>query len=323
MGRRKRFAWWRSLIRTPIPIRIFRTTMIFSEELKMRNAGKFFAMAGVAMILLLSGAGIQAQDAASAPPPPPAPGHGFGHGPGRDEIRFLGFEAGLGDKTVTGSPFSASFSTVTTETLADGNQIKHSSTGTIARDSQGRTRRDLTLPAFGPMAVAGQAAPHVTFVNDPVAGTRYILEADTKTARQMPPPPDKAEFTKEAHRGGPGADAAADKETVATSLGTQTIGGVTAEGTRYTRTIPAGQIGNAKPIVIVTERWYSPDLQMVVMTKRSDPRSGDTTFTMSTIARTEPAANLFQVPADYAVTKAEPRGAFRRGGPGGPPPPEE
>src|SRR5271168_3973367 len=296
--------------------------MIFSEELKMRNAGKFFAMAGVAMILLLSGAGIQAQDAASAPPPPPAPGHGFGHGPGRDEIRFLGFEAGLGDKTVTGSPFSASFSTETTETLADGNQIKHSSTGTIARDSQGRTRRDMTLPAFGPMAAAGQAAPHVAFVNDPVAGTRYILEADTKTARQMPPPPDRADFARKPHNvGGPGGEAA-DKEVVTTSLGTQTIGGVTAEGTRYTRTIPAGQIGNAKPIVIVTERWYSADLQMVVMTKRSDPRSGETVFQMTSITRTEPAATQFQVPADYSVSKAGPRGAFR-GGPGAPPPPPE
>jgi hypothetical protein len=285
----------------------------------MRHKAKMFAMAGVAMILLLAGAGVRAQDAASAPPPPPPPGHGFGHGPGRDEIRFLGFEAGLGDKTVTGAPFSATFSTESTETLGDGNQIKHTSTGTIARDSQGRTRRDMTLPAFGATAAAGQAAPHVTFVNDPVAGTRYILEADTKTARQMPPPPDKSQFTRKAHNGGgPGAEAA-DKETVTTSLGTQTIGGVTAEGTRYTRTIPAGQIGNAKPIVIVTERWYSADLQMVVMTKRSDPRSGDTTFQMTSIARTEPAASLFQVPAGYTVAQAEPRGAFRHGGPGAPP----
>jgi hypothetical protein len=293
--------------------------MIFSEELKMSKSGRYFAMVGVAMILLLAGAGVRAQDAASAPPPP---GHGFGHGPGRDEIRFLGFEAGLGDKTVTGAPFSASFSTESLETLADGNQIKHTSTGTIARDSQGRTRRDMTLPAFGATAAAGQAAPHVTFVNDPVAGTRYILEADTKTARQMPPPPDKSQFTRKAHNGGgPGAEAA-DKETVTTSLGTQTIGGVTAEGTRYTRTIPAGQIGNAKPIVIVTERWYSADLQMVVMTKRSDPRSGDTTFQMTSIARTEPAASLFQVPADYTVAQAAPRvrGAVRMAGP---PPAEE
>ena len=286
----------------------------------MRHKAKLFATAGVAMILLLAGAAVRAQDAASAPPPPPPRGHGYGHGPGRDEIRFLGFEAGLGDKTVTGAPFSASFSTESTETLADGNQIKHTSTGTIARDGQGRTRRDMTVPAFGTMAVAGQAAPHVTFVNDPVAGTRYILEVDTKTARQMPPPPDKSEFTRKAHTGGgPGAEAA-DKETVTTSLGTQTIGGVSAEGTRYTRTIPAGQIGNAKPIVIVTERWYSADLQMVVMTRRSDPRSGETTFQMTSIARTEPAASLFQVPADYTVAQMNPhvRGAARMAGPAAP-----
>ena len=289
----------------------------------MTNQGKFFAMAGVAMILLLSGAELRAQDAASAPPPPPPPGHGYGHGPGRDEIRFLGFEAGLGDKTVTGAPFSASFTTESTETLADGNQIKHTSTGSIARDSQGRTRRDMTLPAFGATAAAGQATPHVTFVNDPVAGTRYILEADTKTARQMPPPPDKAEFARKGHTGGgPGGEAAADKEVVTTSLGTQTIGGVTAEGTRYTRTIPAGQIGNVKAIVIVTERWYSADLQMVVMTKRTDPRSGETVFQMTSIARTEPAASLFQVPADYTVAQMNPhvRGASRMSGP---PAPEE
>jgi hypothetical protein len=284
----------------------------------MRHKTKLFATAGVAMILLLAGAGLRAQDAASAPPPPPPPGHGYGHGPGRDEIRLLGFEAGLGDKVVTGAPFSATFSTESTETLGDGNQIKHTATGTIARDSQGRTRRDMTVPAFGPMAAAGQAAPHVTFVNDPVAGTRYILEADTKTARQMPPPPDKAEFARKGHT----SAAAADKDVVTTSLGTQTIGGVTAEGTRYTRTIPAGQIGNAKPIVIVTERWYSADLQMVVMTKRSDPRSGETTFQMTSIARTEPAASLFQVPADYTVAQMNPhvRGAARMAGP---PAPEE
>src|SRR3984957_21190966 len=111
--------------------------------------------------------------------------------------------------------------------------MKDTSTRTIARDSQGRPGRDMTLSAFGP--VAGQAAPHVTFVNDPVAGTHYILEADTKTARQMPPPPDKAELTRKGHAGGRGAGAeAAEKETGTPPLAKQTIGGVTAEGTRYT-----------------------------------------------------------------------------------------
>ena len=86
-------------------------------------------------------------------------------------------------------------------------------------------------------------------------------------------------------------------------LGTQTIARVSAQGTRYTRTIPAGQIGNEKPIVIVSEHWYSTDLQMVVMSKRSDPRFGETTYTLTNIQRTEPAASLFTVPADYTVTQ--------------------
>ena len=104
------------------------------------------------------------------------------------------------------------------------------------------------------------------------------------------------------------------------SLGTQTIGGVSAQGTRTTRTIPAGQIGNEKPIVIVTERWYSPDLQMVVMSKRSDPRTGETVFQLTDVQLGEPDASLFQVPSDYTVTKGGRPGARRLAGP---PPPQQ
>jgi hypothetical protein len=87
-------------------------------------------------------------------------------------------------------------------------------------------------------------------------------------------------------------------------LGTQTIAGVSAQGTRYTRIIPAGQIGNEKPITIVSEHWYSNDLQMTVMSKRSDPQFGETTYTLTNIHRTEPAAALFAVPSDYTVQES-------------------
>ena len=112
-------------------------------------------------------------------------------------------------------------------------------------------------------------------------------------------------------------------DVVSTSLGTQTVGGVSAEGTRYTRTIPVGQIGNSKPLVIVTERWYSPDLQMVVMTKRTDPRAGETIFSVSNIQRQEPAASLFQIPADYTLQQHGRHDGHGNGGPLGPgqPPP--
>ena len=91
------------------------------------------------------------------------------------------------------------------------------------------------------------------------------------------------------------------------NLGMQVIEGVSAEGTRTTVTIPAGQIGNEQPIVTVSERWFSPDLQTVVMTKRSDPRMGTTTYRLTNINRSEPAASLFQIPADYKVVEPETR----------------
>lgn len=88
---------------------------------------------------------------------------------------------------------------------------------------------------------------------------------------------------------------------VTESLGKQMIEGVEAEGTRSTTTIPAGEIGNELPIKIVSERWYSPELQTVVMTKRSDPRMGETLYRLTNISRSEPARTLFEVPADYTV----------------------
>jgi hypothetical protein len=294
------------------------------SEVAMKGNGRKFAArvlysACTLAIFAASGGVARAQDAPSAPGAPPEVMYErVGHGPmPPDAIEFLGFQAGLSDKVVTGAPFSATITTESTQTLADGNQIQHTSSGSLARDSQGRTRRDMTMPAFGPWAEPGKTAPHVAAVNDPVASARYVLDTDNKIARKMVVPPGERGGDRKQH-GSEAPSATENKETVTTSLGTQMVGGVSAEGTRYTRTIPAGQIGNTKPIVIVTERWYSPDLQMVVMTKRTDPRMGETTFQITNIQRQEPAASLFQVPADYMV---EQRG--RRGGPALPPPPVE
>ena len=84
-------------------------------------------------------------------------------------------------------------------------------------------------------------------------------------------------------------------------LGKQNIGGVEAEGTRTTVTIAAGEIGNERPIEIVSERWYSPELELVVMTRHSDPRTGETTYKLTNINRAEPAKSLFEVPSDYTI----------------------
>src|SRR5579871_4901017 len=87
-------------------------------------------------------------------------------------------------------------------------------------------------------------------------------------------------------------------------LGTMSIEGVQAEGTRTTVTIPAGQIGNEQPIQIVSERWYSPDLKVMVMSKNSDPRMGETVYRLTNINRLEPLPSMFEVPSDYTVQDA-------------------
>ena len=108
-----------------------------------------------------------------------------------------------------------------------------------------------------------------------------------------PPAPGGAEYRVEYHGGG--------KRAKRESLGKQIIEGVEAEGTRTTVTIAAGEIGNERAIEIVNERWYSPELQVVVMTKRSDPRAGETVYKLTNINRSEPAKSLFEIPADYTV----------------------
>ena len=109
-------------------------------------------------------------------------------------------------------------------------------------------------------------------------------------------------------------------------LEARSFDGVMAEGTRTTVTIPAGEMGNELPIHIVDEHWYSPELQVVVMTRHSDPRSGETTYRLTNISRAEPAAALFQPPSDYTIKEATGPGtgvrrSFRRTAP--PPPAQE
>jgi hypothetical protein len=233
---------------------------------------------------------------------PPPPG---GIAAGGDVV-FVHAEIGGAGKVVKGAPYSAQVVTEHTQTLADGNTISNKQTGAIYRDSEGRTRREQPLGPIGPLPPPMGTNP--IFINDPVAGTSYVLNGDNKTAQKMPMP--KVEYA-----GAPVSHAAMKTQNAATlqstgahqfareSLGTKVVEGVQAEGSRTVMTIAAGEIGNAKPIETVSERWYSPQLQTVVMSKTSDPRMGETTYRLTNISLDEPAAALFEVPADYKVTE--------------------
>jgi len=215
-------------------------------------------------------------------------------------------------------PYKADAVTEITQSLADGNRIVRKTTSSVSRDSEGRTRREANLAALGPLAP--HDAPRLVFIQDPVAGTTYVLEPDSRTARKLArpgkggpggprregPTADGGQGPGVRFRGRPHEMGEGKWERQTENLGTQTVEGLEATGTRTTVTIPAGAIGNEKAIAIVSERWLSPELQVVVMSTHRDPRFGETTYRLTGIARGEPDKSLFEVPSDYTVREGPP-----------------
>jgi hypothetical protein len=270
------------------------------------------------------------------PAPPPLPPDAGGAAP---NVMFRAQKSGgnvtmsyfavSDSKPVTGAPYSATAITETTQVLADGNRIVNKTESQLARDSQGRTRRQETMSNIGPLATN---APKMAFINDPVEKVNYILDLNDKTAQVVKLPPAgqgpgamamvlapgvaKSKADAEAGSiqkrmiiagGGPGVEQRVwvnnddPSQAKTESLGTQTIEGVPATGTRTTRTIPAGEIGNERPLEITSEVWTSPDLQTVVLSKRNDPRIGETVYKLTNIQRAEPDPSLFQVPSGFST----------------------
>ena len=90
---------------------------------------------------------------------------------------------------------------------------------------------------------------------------------------------------------------------VTDDLGTQNIEGVAAKGTKTTVTIPAGEIGNERALVTTTENWFSEELKITVLSKRADPRFGDSSTKAASLRRGDQPAYLFEVPADYKLVE--------------------
>jgi hypothetical protein len=239
---------------------------------------------------------------------------------------FLTTQTAFDGAVVKGAPYSADAVTESTQTLADGNHIRRTTKAAFYRDSEGRTRHEQTLGEIGPLTASGEPIQTIV-INDPVASTTYMLNTREKTARKVPgrgalmvKALSELAETKERHEKGPSrsesfstqsysitvnrrqsAPGQPDSNVKKESLGTQMFEGVAADGARTTMTIPAGAVGNERPIEVVTERWYSNQLHTTVMTKTIDPRVGETVYQLKNIKLAEPARTLFEVPSDYTV----------------------
>ena len=220
------------------------------------------------------------------------------------------------------APFSAEMVSESIQTLADGNRITHRTNTIIYRDGEGRIRRETS---FKSRDASGAYREHKTIqVSDSFGVPIFILDPQNRTARKFPARPINEipgvmAFPDVAVGGvsnraaivsgnvvGPGqirsvARFGVNGESKNESLGSQMIEGVAAEGTRTTHTIPAGSMGNERPIEITYERWRSKELQLDVLIKSVDPRSGESTQQMTNINPGEPDPALFEIPSDYTV----------------------
>jgi hypothetical protein len=244
-------------------------------------------------------------------------------------------------KSVPNAPYQGEAVTESVMTLADGNRIVKKTATRVYRDSAGRTRKETIGPDGQVVSVfIGDPAGSASYAIDPSSGTATRTAVHYAFAYRTGEPPPVGRTI--AHGEGPGtatwtvatktnADPAniqeLQKSVVVTAgqggvfkvesfdstkgdvvkedLGEQTIEGILAKGTRTTTTIPAGAIDNEQPIRIVAEEWFSPELQVLVMTRHSDPRVGETTYRLTNISRTEPAKSLFELPAGVTIKTAE------------------
>jgi hypothetical protein len=206
---------------------------------------------------------------------------------GQDSARtgwFVTAAPELHGAAVTNSPYSAEEVSEMLQTLADGTHLRQKYPAVkMYRDSKGRTRTERTTNPV--MIEISDPVAHVHYIlADKLPGPKDVVGGRIGSATPPPPPPGK----------GP--------RLTVEKLGSQTMEGVLVEGTRHTTTRPEGsRLGNDRPITVVSETWTSPDLKVVVLSKQSDPRSGEYTRKLVNITRGEPDASLFQLPADYIM----------------------
>lgn len=257
-------------------------------------------------------------------------------GPMRHDILFMAGTQLDQERIVQGAPYCADAAHETVQQLADGNRIVQHQNSRQCRDGQGRTRQEIATPEGrvrvylrdplaheawmldadrklavrldAPRLAMGAAGePHFwdrmvvwgqgvgdrirhTFRRAPDAAPP-APDAPPELSHALPPPPPFALHARLLGPRGPG---------VTTLLAGETIEGLRADGKRTTWTIEAGKIGNEKPITITNEVWSSPELGITLKSRDVDPVVGEMSFRVQNVARGEPDAQLFKVPAEFA-----------------------
>jgi hypothetical protein len=172
--------------------------------------------------------------------------------------------------------------------IAHAEQIEAANAGLDVAHTEGRTVYRAAVPAPAPLPGPEGGRGVVTVIRGTAGGDHVRVFAPSG---DVPLPTD--------------VHAAMGAYEPAEELGEQVLEGLTVQGTRMRDTIPAGLMGNERPIEIVTERWFSKDLDAMVLQRFADPRFGETTSKLVNVVLGDPSPDLFEVPQGYEFRKAD------------------
>jgi hypothetical protein len=208
---------------------------------------------------------------------------------------------------VLNSPFSGEAVT-TWRPMSNSGSREVRGTARYYRDRAGRIRVEQTFVGH-----TGRKTPDRVLVT-PDADSRwaYVLDPAARTATRAPHSGSSSGAGAALHfvlpvsmtcgieLFRPGLHAPFEEE----SLGEQTMDGVRVEGTRV-RGMLRAELGRGETI---DERWISPELKLEMYARSEDDEIGVVEYRVTTISRAEPPAELFEVPADYALANPYYRG---------------
>lgn len=201
-------------------------------------------------------------------------------------------------------PFTGVIETENQVTDAKGNNTFHHHTTKIARDMKGRTRIAVDLHS-------------INTPSDPKLVTVYIYDAVTKADltvfpwRQLAmryedkplPQPVRgkrpAPIALEPDDLGLGQQVPIDIQRE--ELGAEVIQGMQLRHGRETSRYPAGFAGRKEAYTVVTDYWYSQELQSFVLVKQVGPLDNVQTLTLRNVRHENPDRSLFTIPKGYKV----------------------
>ncbi|MGA2049528.1 MAG: hypothetical protein ABSG96_17655 [Terracidiphilus sp.] len=199
---------------------------------------------------------------------------------------------GITIPAIPDAPFSATVVLEFERYWPDGSTQIRRTINLVARDSQGRTHnetRRLKLESF-------HGSPELMSVRlfDPITRTRTVCDTSLHIAHQQSIPKQ------------PKTASTPNPLLHVEELGTDTLNGLKAKGTRRTLSVYGDRRGDGAPIEVVDEDWYSEDLHINLLVRHFDPRVGVQTVGISNLRREEPPASMFQVPLGYKIVDETP-----------------